>query len=470
MVDLSPAGWLEVLGPRLDAQAERAQIYRDYYDGNHPIQYATEVFRALFGRGFRPMPNNWCQMVVDAKVERLEVQGFAFDPDPDKPKWDQEADDEAWRIWQVNDLDEQSVILHTEIGKCGCGFTMVDPNGGEPRVTIESPMQVVVATSPADSRTRLAALKRWEEVDGYAYATLYLPGWIHKFRSANKVREGSRVQWARRGDDGAGRNSLGVVPVVPFANNPDMLDGGRPDLEVIVPIQDALNLHCLDMQRASQSHSAPQKWATGWKVPRDPTDPSRISSTAALKASIASVWAAESPDTKFGQLAPGDIDNFLKPITGAIRQIVALGSVPAYYLTGESISNLSADTVKALDTGLVYACKRKQLSYGASWEETERLAFLAKGDRKRAGAMSAETIWADPEARSLAQTTDAAVKMRESLNVPAEVAWQIVGFSPQQIKQMLKMNGWTPGGAANGPPTNGQGDPSRVVLPSNIRT
>jgi hypothetical protein len=462
MADLSPAAWLEVLEPRLDAQAKRAQFYRDYYDGNHPIEYARDVFRVLFGPAFRPMPNNWMQIVVDAPVERMEVQGFRFDPDPDRPEWDQEADDEAWAIWQANNLDELSRILHTEVGKCGRAFTMVDPNNGDPRITIESPMQVVVATSPGDPRRRLAALKRWGEDDGYAYATVYLPDSIHKFRSSKKVRDGARTQWARRSDDPGGVNRLGVVPMIPFENNPDMLDGGRSDLEAVTPMQDALNLYCLDMQRSSQSHASPQKWATGWQVPRNPDG--SVSSTAALRASVSSVWAAESADTKFGQLSPGDVSNYLEPVEMWRNHIAAVSRTPAYYLTGGSISNLSAETVKALDTGLVYRCKGKHLSYGASWEETQRLTFLAKGDLKRAGAMAAETIWADPEARSLAQTTDAAVKLRESLDVPAEVAWQIAGFSPQQIKQMLKMNGWTAGGAANGPSTNGSDDPSRVVV------
>jgi hypothetical protein len=465
MADLSPAGWLAVLEPRLDAQAKRAQFYRDYYDGNQPIEYAVAAFKALFGRGFRPKPNNWMKLIADAPVERLEVQGFNFDPDPDRPTWDQRADNDAWAIWQANNLDAQSVIAHTEAVKCGTVYTMVQPRTDrEPRITIESATQVIVATEPGDPDNRVAALKRFMGDDGYAYSVVYLPKTIYRFRSAEKVAD-SRIQW--KGAT-ATDNPLGVVPIVPIVNNPDLLDGGRSDLEPATPLQDSLNVYCLDMQRSSASHASPQKWATGWKVPR--AEDGSVSRTAALRASVSSVWAAESADTKFGQLSPGDVSNYTNAIETTINHLATVTGTPAYYINGGSISNLSADAVKALDTRLVYRCKRKCLSFGNGWEETMRLAFRAKGDMRRANAMSAETIWADPEARSLAQVIDATVKMRESLDVPAEVAWQIAGFSPQQIKQMLKMNGWTPGGAANGPPSNGSGDPSRVVLPAGIRS
>jgi hypothetical protein len=58
------------------------------------------------------------------------------------------------------------VIAHTEAGKCGRVFLLVDPNDGDPRITIEHAGQVVVAHDPGDRRKRLAALKRWLGDDG----------------------------------------------------------------------------------------------------------------------------------------------------------------------------------------------------------------------------------------------------------------------------------------------------------------
>ena len=42
-----------------------------YYDGEHPLQFATAKFREAFGNLFSAFADNWCEIVVDAPVERL---------------------------------------------------------------------------------------------------------------------------------------------------------------------------------------------------------------------------------------------------------------------------------------------------------------------------------------------------------------------------------------------------------------
>jgi hypothetical protein len=349
-------------------------------------------------------------------------------------------------------------------------YAMVEPREAGPRITIESPLQVIVATAPGDRRERLAALKRWVDEDGFIYATLYLPDALHKFRSTRKAKTyaGSRIEWARRRDDPGGLHSLGTVPIIPLENDPDLLYGGRSDLMVGIPIQDAVNKLCLDMQVSSEFHAYPQRTATGWEVPRDADG--NVDRNFALRASQGHVWVSEDPDAKFGQLEPGNVANYIQPIELYIDHLAAQTRTPAYYLKGK-MANLSAEALKAAETGLVYRCKRKTLSFGEGWEETMRLAFKAKGDEKRSRTMTAETIWADPESRSLAQVVDAAVKLRDSLSLPVEMCWQIVGMSPQQIRQAKQIIGLpdrVP--TANNGGTNGAGNPARVVLPVGTRS
>lgn len=68
-----------------------------------------------------------------------------------------------------------------------------------------------------------------------------------------------------------------------------------------------------------------------------------------------------------------------------------------------------------------------------------RLSFLSKGDRKRGTSKSVETLWRNPETVTLAQTVDAAVKMRMSLSAPLEFCWELMGWSQQKIMQAKKM-------------------------------
>src|SRR4051794_32064989 len=116
--DRSALDWLAILSARLDAQSEVVAGYEAYYDGEHPLSFATSKFKEAFGNLFAAFADNWCEIVVDAPVERLHVVGFRFG---------EEADEDAWKIWQANTLDAESVIAHTEAGKVGSAFLLVDP-------------------------------------------------------------------------------------------------------------------------------------------------------------------------------------------------------------------------------------------------------------------------------------------------------------------------------------------------------
>jgi hypothetical protein len=430
---MTPGGWLAVLEPRLDAQARACQRYRDYYDGKHRLLFATAKFRQAFGGLFSELADNWCPIVVDAAVERMAVMGFRFGGDS--------ADRDAWAIWQANRLDAESIQAFTEAIKCGCAYLLVSPPDGDgaPGVSVEHPQQMVAVYAKGDRSRRLAALKRWLDDDGYAYATLYLPDVLVKWRSQKLLRQhtsGARIDWQLRRDDPGGRNPIGEVPVVPLENNPDMLTGGTSDLATAIPLQDAVNKLCTDMLVASEFNAYPQRWATGLQVPTiGETD---VPDTAALlKASQGHVWISDDGNTRFGQLAAGDLNNYVTGMETLIQHLAAQTRTPPHYLLAKMV-NLSGDALKAAETGLVARVKRKHIDFSDSLEEAMRLAFRAVGDTDRAGTLDAETIWRDPESRAPGVIADSLVKKRQ-IGVPLEVLWEEAGYSPQQIERMKRL-------------------------------
>src|SRR5688500_4182343 len=96
--------WLRRLEKELDDRQASLKLYGDYYEGDHRLAFASEKFRVAFGTLFKEFADNWCPLVVDAVVERLQVVGFRFDPE------DPSGDMEAWRIWQTNGLDADSEV------------------------------------------------------------------------------------------------------------------------------------------------------------------------------------------------------------------------------------------------------------------------------------------------------------------------------------------------------------------------
>jgi hypothetical protein len=334
--------------------------------------------------------------------------------------------------------------VHTEAVKCGVCNVLVTPRQGkQPLITPEHPGQSYVECSYEDRRRRLAAIKRYvDDLTGYAHVYIYLPTVVHHWRSVEKVPQGmafKAVQWTRvAGEDPVINNPIGVVPMVAIENNPDLIFGGRSDLEVAMPIQDAVNKFCLDMQVSSEYHAYPQRWAAGWEMARDAQGNVIPGEQVEIKLSQTRMVRGESPETKFGNFSVGDVSNYIQPIEMYVDHLAAVTQTPAYYLKGK-MANLSADALRAADAGLVDRCRHKILSFSDGWEEVMRVAFLAKNDTTRGNAEQAETLWRNPETISLAQTVDAAVKMRSVLSVPVEMCWELLGWSQQQILQAKQM-------------------------------
>lgn len=407
-------------------------VYDAYYEGDHRLTFATAKFREAFGGLFGTLADNWMPMVVDSSVERLDVQGFRFGDT-------QEADADAWDIWQANGLDAESDMLHTESVKLGESYWLVDPivaNGDPPKITSEHPSQVIVAWAPGNRRERLAALKKWVGDDGSAYATVYLPSAVHKFQSESSLAiggiTGDQINWVRRRDDPGGINPLGVVPVVPVCNSPSMLGGGQSDIRACIPLQNAINKLICDMLIGSEYQAFPQRVLMGVDVPRDENgNPVRA---AELKASQNRLWVFPNPDAKVAEFNAADLDNYGKAVEKLVQHLTAISRTPPHYIAGQ-IVNASGDALKAAETGLVSKVKQKMSPFGEAHEEAMRLAFKAMGDETRAGAMDAETIWRDPESRSFGELVDGLVKLA-TIGVPHEILWERAGFSPQEIDRM----------------------------------
>jgi hypothetical protein len=426
MADMTPAAWLEALERALDERwARQMRLPDDYYNGEHRLAFATSKFREAFGNLFAPFADNWCPLIVSSSAERLNVQGFRFGGQAT-------ADKDAWSIWQENGLDAESGMAHTEAIKLGEAYWLLQPPaepGGMPQITAEHPQQMIVATAPANRRQRLAALKKWIGEDEHAYATLYLPDVVHKFRSQEKARAYHPNQWVRRPGDPGQANPLGEVPVVPLRNDPSMLAGGRSDLQPAIPIVDAINKMAIDMIVASEYAAYRQRVMTGVEQPKDASG-----KPLPIELGVTRLFTVEAADAKVYDLNASDLGNYVGAIEMFVSHLAAQTRTPPHYLIGK-IVNASGDALKAAEAGLTSKCRDKMVTFGEGHEEIMRLALKSQG---RDVAGDAETIWADPESRSFGELVDGLTKLA-TIGVPHKALWEKAGFSPQEIDRFTSM-------------------------------
>lgn len=439
----APVAWAQRLEQQINAQARSLQTFDDYYSGKHPLAFAMPKFRDAFGTTFREFADNWCELVVDAVEERLNVEGFRLGDQP-------EGDKRAWQIWQENQLDADSQVAHTEALIYGRAYVLVwydDSGETSARITIEHPCEFTIAYAAGDRRKRLAAFKRWLDDSGYVFGTLYLPDGIYKFRSAQRVSQSriptnGKTRWVARevaGEQWPLPNPYGVVTAVELANRPRLLKPGVSEIARVVPIQNAVNKLVMDMIVASEFGAAPQRYATGISLRKDP-----ITGQAEepFKAMLERLWTSPSKDTQFGAFPTTQLENFVKGIEMLVQHIASQTRTPPhyFYLSGQMPSG---ESIKSAETGLVAKTKRKMRHFGEAWEEVIRLALLVAGDKRSSKVKTTETIWGDPESRSEAQHIDAVIKTK-LLNVPDETLWEKAGFTPVEIARMKQLRALEP--------------------------
>lgn len=425
-----------------------------YYDGDHRLAFASEKFLEAFGGLFGAFADNWCALVVDAVEERLQVQGFRVGEQV-------EADTQAKRIWEENELDLQSAMGHTD-GLVGGAFYVTAWQRGDadtdeattPEITVEPATTAIVLAHPKMRRRRTAGLRVWTDEEGYEHAELFRPDRAYLFRSKAKrtgaIVDPFRVQWIaethadlvpKLDESSSMPNPLGVVPMVEFLNRPRLSLSRRvgwaahSELSAVIPINDAANKLLADMLVASEFAAFPQRHVTGWEPDTDEETDEVIQPN--FRSGPGKTWWTENPEAKFGAFPTVSVDQYVTAIDMLVQHIASVSSTPPHYLRA-SADRLSGESLKSAETGLVAKVRRKQRHFGAGWEEVMRIAGKIAEIPELAGAQSMETIWRDPETRTESEHVDA-VSKKKDLDVPAEQLWEELGYSPEQIARFPAM-------------------------------
>ena len=450
--------WLERLYGALVARIPQLRRYSDYYEGKHPLHFASPQFAKYWTGQFTNFADNWCQVVVDSKTERLVVRGIRIG--------EEKADADLWRVWQINGLDADSGLAFVD-AIAGCqSYALVwgDPDEeNTPVVSFESAEEAIIAYAPGSRRKKLAGLKVWrDEYTGDEFATLYLPGAVWKFRKrsgqylsiaprdpvlGSPMAGGGPGEWDLRiegGEPNPQPNPMGEVPMAELPNRSRLATSPVSEIHNVIPLQDAINTLWMHLLTASDFAAFPQRVMMGMQMPKkaivnengdvigqEPQDLERFA--------VDRVLLLEGPDAKIGAWPAANLENYTKLLETAVGHVAAQTRTPQHYLIGK-MANLSGEALKAAETGLVSTIYEKQLYFGEAIKDMARLIALAQDDASKAKALrEASVVWKDPESRSLAELADALGKQAVMLHVPDEALWREYGYTDTQITEFYKM-------------------------------
>lgn len=427
MVDIAWA--LADIKSRLDDYTH----YRNYYDGEQKLNFATDKFLNAFGSTFQEFTTNVCGTVVDVFTDRIAITG-----------WD--AGDDAARalindIWKNNRMRARSKAVHRCTFREGDGFVIIgkSPVTDQIRIYHQDPMQMAVRYTEDEPDDLECAAKIWHESIGenqwVCRGNLYYPNGI--IRLVTKARGNCMLPESAKDFDiyespeskPVDEWQYGMVPVVHFPNG-DPGYYGRSDLVPIVPVQDALNKSICDMLVTSEFHAFPQRWATGIERKIDPITREEISP---FIPGTDRLWTTAAADANFGSFAPTAMDGMLAVIQEHRADAARLSGVPDYLfgLNGNNIPSGVALTV--VDGRLVAKAEDAHDTLGPQWEQVARLCLMMAG----AGEIMdvPEPVWKRPGTDDPVSAIEIAAG-KQALGVPWRQIMRELDYTEEQIAEM----------------------------------
>ena len=436
---------LNKLAKELAARQPDILKYENAYRGEFRLQYASDHFHDYVKTRYEGFNDNWCGIVADAPAERLEVTGIRLAGDTD-------GDKELWDDWRRTDSDAYSDMTFLTAITAKRGYALVwGTVDDEPKVTWEHPSQAIVGYDP-ETRERRAGAKIWRD-DTTEFATLYLPETIWKFRRPTSSltitdKNGRPVDlsgWTLR-DEEVLPNPLGKVPLVELANRPQLVGEPMSDVAGMMAMQDAINLFWTELFSVADESTIGQRLIIGAEQPVMPILDAEGNIIGEKKIDLRkwrkdTIGWVEDPGAKAFEWKPAQLDPFTSVIEIMVGHIAAQTRTPAHYLLiGGTMANVSADAMKALETGLVKRTQEKTQHFGRGTRDVFELMALARGDKAKAAKVrSSEILWKDVENRSDAQLADAALKDRQ-IGLPVRyILEKRYNLPPVEIDRVMRM-------------------------------
>lgn len=429
-----------------------------YYNGDHDLKFATEKFENTFGSLFREFALNLCPVVCDAVRDKLQVTGFSVDAGEEKigSGTDNSANSATRKIWHRNRMPIRAAALHNEVLKNGDAFAIVWPDN-DGRAVIYPNRAASIAVNYDDERPGQihSAAKLWLDDTKHIRLNLFFVDRIEKYISKNpsegaipeatgfvpfgetlrktEVSMIENVENAGSIADGSHfslsvvPNPFGVVPVFHFANNSDIGEFGRSELNAAIPIQDGLNKSVLDMLVAMEFSAFRQRWAAGIEVEYN----SAGKAVSPFQSGIDSIWVTGDANAKFGDFAAADLEQFLKVKDSFRVDIATVTGTPLHYFIQDNSGFPSGESLRQASARFIAKVRSRQQSFGQTWSDLMAFAMRIEGH----GELDLITQWEDPSPLSEREQLEN-ILLKKQIGLPMRDALVEAGYGETDSNEM----------------------------------
>lgn len=404
-----------------DAIIAKSAIYTNqirYYDGDQPTVYLTERLAEIFRGVSAKISQNWCSVVVDSLVDRINLKGFETE--------DKQAKAILDSTWETNNLAIESSDVHQTATINSEAFIIAWPGeDGNIEVYYNDPRLIHVVYQANNPREIAYAGKIYNGDDNLGHMTIYYPDHIQYYitdKPLDQVTDASAFKPDTSvSQEGTAINTFGIVPVFHFRTN----RRGISDLANVIPLQDAINKLLIDMMVAAEYGAFKQRWVISQ------------GETSGLKNSPNSIWDLPASDgtgqgTQVGEFNATDLNNYLNSMNALASSIGVITRTPKHYFYSQG-GDPSGEALIALEAPLNHKAQDRIDRFTPTWKELASFICLMAGITIPPSAITPkfdtpETI----QPRTGAEIT----KIRRDSGVPLTTALRWEGKTDTEIQAM----------------------------------
>jgi len=409
-------------------QDDRYALDARYLDGEHDLAFATDKYKSTFGTLFTAFSYNRCGVVVDAHTDRLHIEGFEAD--------DQSAADQAWEIWQQNEMEVRFNEFAGEGLGLGDSYLLVwpDTDTGEPTIWPQRAADVRVHYSTERPGQITTAAKRWRLHDNRIRLNIYTNNRVDRYITRTRSFQplpNSYTAFEPWAGDGPSSFVHGYgMPIHHYANNGRTGEYGRSELRDLIPIQDALNKSITDLLVAMELMAYPQRVILGMTG----EDPEQDLEVARFVAGVNRIITLP-PGVTIDQFLAADIARFIAVSEFLDAAVSRVSKVPVHYLA--MIGGFpSGRALRTAEAPFVAKIEDRQRAIGGVVSKSSGTALRVAG--RAAPALGLKPVWKSAAPMSDEDTWDLAVQ-KKLAGMPFAQVLAEAGYDTDDIAKIQEM-------------------------------
>lgn len=401
-----------------------------YYEGTQPEVFLNQRWFKLFQKGQTDFRFNFSKTVVDAVLNRLEIEQVETDSAQADAFFEDLLDQPDIKL-DINEIHRNTLIY-------GDAYAIVWPDEtGKLAIDYNSPLTTVVVYDQENPRKKLFAAKMWQYADynkKIINLNMYYPDRTEKYQGFGEIENMGTPQGTNFILIDTIPNPWGEIPVFHFRTHKPY---GRPEHADAFGPQDAINKLINTHMLTVDYQGAPQRYALSSGGNTNEFDDFSDDDTArenisALQNGPGQLWYLQGV-SQVGQFPAADPKTFTDPVSEFVNQMAAITSTPVHYFSSTGYLP-SGQALRVSEAPLTKKVETRQMSLESTWKDL--FLFMLKIEGISANI---DVDWKINETIDIVDQWDVAVR-KKSVGMPLEQILLELDYDPEIAKLIVEQN------------------------------